>query len=219
MGGIPAVPAVASSATRPAVVGQSCPECGTAPERVEQVFCEVCGYNFRTGASGVPVFRQEAPAAPATPAPPAPPAAPPPLPTVTSPPSVTPATTAGEAADHRWDVVVTVDACLYGKPAPNAPVDQPAQTFTLFETENLIGRAGTEVRVHIPIGNDHGVSRRQAMLVRLPDHRLVVRDLGSANGTQVNGRDILPGVDTPLRDGDWLSIGAWTRIAVKAGKS
>src|SRR5579875_3046173 len=33
-----------------------CPDCGTARDNRETVFCEVCGYNFATGAHGeVPV--------------------------------------------------------------------------------------------------------------------------------------------------------------------
>jgi pSer/pThr/pTyr-binding forkhead associated (FHA) protein len=117
----------------------------------------------------------------------------------------------------RWDVIVRVDANLYGRgPNPDAPRDQPPQTFTLFETENLIGREGTGVRVQVPIRNDVGVSRRQAVLVRQPDGGLILRDLNSANGTQVNGTEVVPGADVPLRDGDSIAIGAWTRLAVRA---
>jgi pSer/pThr/pTyr-binding forkhead associated (FHA) protein len=44
----------------------------------------------------------------------------------------------------------------------------------------------------------------------------VLRDLNSANGTQLNGADVLPGADVPLHDGDSIAVGAWTRIAVRA---
>jgi hypothetical protein len=40
--------------------------------------------------------------------------------------------------------------------------------------------------------------------------------LNSANGTQLNGVDVLPGVDTPLGEGAAISIGAWTRITIRA---
>jgi pSer/pThr/pTyr-binding forkhead associated (FHA) protein len=116
----------------------------------------------------------------------------------------------------RWDVIVRVDAALYGKPNADAPVNQPAQTFTLFEAENMVGREGTGLRLQVPIRNDPGVSRRQALLIRLPGGGLAVRDLGSANGTQLNGTELVPGVDTPLSDGDSLAVGAWTRIAIRA---
>jgi pSer/pThr/pTyr-binding forkhead associated (FHA) protein len=54
------------------------------------------------------------------------------------------------------------------------------------------------------------------MVLRRPDGTLAVRDLGSANGTQVNGKDIVPGTDIPLHAGDSISVGAWTRILVRA---
>jgi hypothetical protein len=131
----------------------------------------------------------------------APPPAPPALP---APPRV------------RWDVVVRVDANLYGKPNPDAPLGQPTQTFTLFELENLVGREGTGVRAQVPIRNDPGVSRRHALLIRQPDGSLILRDLNSANGTQLNGSEAVPGADLPMRDGDTIAVGAWTRLAVRA---
>ena len=62
-----------------------------------------------------------------------------------------------------WELVVTVDANLYGTPNPDAPAGQPPQKFRLFDRETMIGRAGTEVRVQVPIHGDPGVSRRQAL--------------------------------------------------------
>ncbi len=129
---------------------------------------------------------------------------------------VAPAGAPARAPSVRWDVVVRVDANLGGAPNPDAPKDQPAQTFTLFEAENMVGREGTGVRLQVPIHNDAGVSRRHALLVRLPDGGLIVRDLNSANGTQVNGKDVLPGADVPLQDGDNVGVGAWTRLSVRA---
>jgi pSer/pThr/pTyr-binding forkhead associated (FHA) protein len=112
-----------------------------------------------------------------------------------------------------------VDADRYGEPHPDAPVGHPAQTFTLFDPESLIGRPASAVRVQVPVGHDPGVSRRQAVLIRRPDGTLVVRDLGSANGTQLNGRELLAGVDEPLKDGDALAVGAWTKITVREVRS
>jgi len=51
---------------------------------------------------------------------------------------------------------------------------------------------------------DTSVSRRHAQL-RLQDDGLVIEDLGSANGTLVNGR--LISEPTPLQDGDELTLG------------
>jgi hypothetical protein len=213
------IPAVGAAATSPAApppqaTGQRCPECDTLCEGPEQAYCEVCGFNFRTGTSGVPPLG--GPTAPApvavTPREPAP-STPPPEASGDGPAAAPPGQ---DPPAVRWDVRVEVDNSLYGTTNPDAPVHQPTRTFTLFDDESLIGRAGTEIRVQVPVANDHGVSRRQALLVRRPDGGLLVRDLGSTNGTQVNGVDVLPGVDVPVKDGDRIAIGAWTRITLRA---
>jgi hypothetical protein len=203
-GGSAEAPPPAAAPPASAGTGTPCPDCGTPRETPQQVFCEVCGYNFRTKTSGVP----PAPGAAAGPTPQAPPAPPP--------AAAIEATAAPPSPGARWDVTVQVDPDLYGTHNADAPANQPPQTFTLFDEETMVGRAGTEVRVHLPIHGDAGVSRRQALLVRRPDGGLVVRDLGSANGTQVNGKDIVPGVDTPIKDGDSIGIGAWTRLTVRS---
>jgi hypothetical protein len=182
-----------ANAAAPAGTGERCPDCGAEREGPTAVYCEGCGYNFRDRAPG---------------------AGPAPKPAAVAPVTAAAATTGSQAP--RWDVIVRVDAALYGKPNPDAPTDQPAQTFTLFDAENMIGRDGSGVRLQVPIRNDPGVSRRQALLLRLPDGGLIVRDLGSANGTQLNGVELVAGVDNPLRDGDSLAVGAWTRIAIRA---
>jgi hypothetical protein len=176
----------------------ACPQCATVPDSPRQVFCEVCGYNYRTGTSGIPPApaRSVPPAAEPPPAPPAPVAAAPP------------------AESVRWEVTVEVDPKLYGTVNPDAPAGQPIQTFTLFDVESLLGRGGTDVRVQIPVRGDVGISRRQALLVRRADGTLTVRDVGSANGTQLNGKELVAGVDTPVTDGDAIAVGAWTRVTV-----
>jgi hypothetical protein len=194
-----AAPAPVSAAVGRTSSATLCPHCETPRATPTQVFCEVCGYNFQTGTSGVP-----------TAPPPTPAASPPALAAPAAPPSVK------AEPRERWEVVVTVDGALYGKPNPDAPMHQPTQTFTLFEVENLIGRSGTDIRAHIPIHKDIGVSRRHALLVRRPDGSLIVRDMGSANGTQLNGVELMAGVDNPVKDGDTIAIGAWTRITLRA---
>jgi hypothetical protein len=114
----------------------------------------------------------------------------------------------------HWELVLEVDAQLYGTLDPEAPGDQPARTFTLTEKESLIGREGAEFHLQVPIG-DPGVSRRHALLIQQPDGKLLLRDLNSANGTLLNGQEVVPGTDIPLRDGDSIALGAWTRIEVR----
>ncbi len=54
---------------------------------------------------------------------------------------------------------------------------------------------------------DDGVSRRHAQIVRLPDATYVIRDLGSRNGTFVNGRKI---DEAKLEFGDRIAVGSQT---------
>jgi len=51
-----------------------------------------------------------------------------------------------------------------------------------------------------------GVSRRHAVFVRYQE-RVHVVDLGSVNGTKLNGEPLQPQVPYPVRSGDQLSVG------------
>jgi pSer/pThr/pTyr-binding forkhead associated (FHA) protein len=66
----------------------------------------------------------------------------------------------------------------------------------------LIGRGGD---CDIVIG-EQTVSRHHAALVRFGD-RWLLEDLGSKNGTAVNGEAIA--APAPLREGDFVSFGAF----------
>lgn len=51
-----------------------------------------------------------------------------------------------------------------------------------------------------------GVSRLHAAL-KINSQRVVIMDLGSSNGTRVNGQKIMPNVDYPVNHGDMLALG------------
>jgi hypothetical protein len=53
---------------------------------------------------------------------------------------------------------------------------------------------------------DNGVSRLHAV-IRRNQGNVVLVDLGSSNGTYVNGLRILPNVEQPLRHGDIVALG------------
>lgn len=76
---------------------------------------------------------------------------------------------------------------------PVAGLERPA------EPGLVIGRAPCDVEVTDPL-----VSRRHAQL-RLIDSRLAIEDLGSTNGTFVNGRRVQGVVE--LAPGDRISLG------------
>ena len=53
------------------------------------------------------------------------------------------------------------------------------------------------------------------MLLAAPDGSWALLDVGSANGTSLNGREIAAGDLIPLHDGDQINLGAWTTITVR----
>jgi len=119
-----------------------------------------------------------------------------------------------------WEAVVTVDPSLDVEPDPTTPcpADAPERTFPLDLPENLIGRhsaaRGSLPQISL---NDPGVSHRHLMVYRDPDANLIVADLGSTNGTFLNGSSdrLEPGVKTPVAEGDRIELGRWTRITFR----
>ena len=55
-------------------------------------------------------------------------------------------------------------------------------------------------------GYAEGVSRLHAA-IRVTDRGVMIVDLGSSNGTRINGQKIVPNVNYPLKDGDMLALG------------
>jgi pSer/pThr/pTyr-binding forkhead associated (FHA) protein len=78
-------------------------------------------------------------------------------------------------------------------------VDGPGTRHTLSAGRNVIGR-GTDADIRLP---DTGVSRKHVDVV-LDNGVAIAEDLGSTNGTLVNGRRI---TRQPLADGDVIRIG------------
>lgn len=86
-------------------------------------------------------------------------------------------------------------------------------TFACAElSELLIGRHDDESGISPQIdlskfgGLNMGVSRRHAMIIRR-DRWLEIVDLGSPNGTFVNGRKLTPNLPRKIRDGDDIRLG------------
>ena len=171
---------------------KACPACGMP---VSGRFCEACGHD-----SALP-----------EPAAAAPPQAP-------------------QAAPAGWTAVVTADPEFYervlargGPDTVEFPRFFPERRIGLQASTTLIGRRNREqgVEPEIDLGIhpvDRGVSTQHAVL-RIRDSGLTVTDLGSTNGTSLNGsEDLLPeGEETPLADGDRIHIGAWTTIRIVQG--
>ena len=174
-----------------------CPDCTTPHDAIDGKFCEICGYNFET--------RQSAPIA-------IPPIAIPPLDSaVLAPPaSITPPT-----PTFPWSLRLEIDSTLAAPESPPAPT-QGAIEIQLTSPTNLIGRHNSARAIvpEIPLDFDDAVSSRHATLTVQPDGQLVLRDIGSSNGTVYNGIELKSMQDYPLTNGDSFTLGHWTRITV-----
>jgi len=175
----------------------ACPDCGAPREAGTGMFCEACGHNFVTGAAG---HLKDA-----TPTPePEPPPVPQPPPT--------------EPQPITWTAEVKVDPSLREDGSPDPPADFTAQTLDLSQESNLVGRRSDRRAIfpEVALDQDDAISHRHALITRVPDGGLVLRDIGSSNGTRLNGVDVKPLVDMPLKDGDQITLGHWTRIVIRS---
>lgn len=117
-----------------------------------------------------------------------------------------------------WEVMVTVDPSLRSSDSPDAPANQPPVQIELTKESSLIGRRSVAraIEPDIALDQDAAVSHRHALLLLQPDQSLALRDIGSSNGTALNGAEVQPMTDTPLKDGDQITLGHWTRLVVRA---
>ncbi|MBI3948359.1 MAG: FHA domain-containing protein [Armatimonadetes bacterium] len=89
--------------------------------------------------------------------------------------------------------------------------DLSGREFPIHPGRNSVGRQGTDVLLADP-----SVSRQHAAITL--EERCTVEDLGSTNGTKVNGQRLAPHEPFPLADGDELAFGAVAlRVALPEG--
>lgn len=86
--------------------------------------------------------------------------------------------------------------------APQPKLIASGREYLLKSGENTIGREGTDVLLE-----DQTVSRRHAMLV-LDEGKAFVEDLGSTNGTSVNGTQVAKGERVEVESGAELKFGS-----------
>lgn len=77
-----------------------------------------------------------------------------------------------------------------------------------------VGRSADAGVLAGPLDSYDTVSRRHAE-IRMDGDRLVVRDVGSANGTFVNDRRLVPSADHEVHAGDVLSFSSTLRVEVR----
>jgi serine/threonine-protein kinase len=139
---------------------------------------------------------------------------------------------AASAGRATWSAVLAADRTYYDSVlAPDVPQGKaisfpdgsPERRFPLTGTEILVGRRSVSRGIHPDIDvttqpggppTDTGVSREHAKLIPTPSGGWSIIDLGTENGTLVNGADIAPGRPVPLHDGDRINLGMWTVITI-----
>ena len=185
--GAPIGGAAAQPDPSPPAEAKACPACGMP---VTGRFCEACGHD-----SALP-----------------------------EPSAASPAT--AQPTSVGWAAVITADRDLYkrvlaqqGPETVEFPLYFPERRIVLQGNTTLIGRGnrkqGVEPEIDLGIHPaDRGVSTQHAVL-RIHDSVLTITDLGSTNGTYLNGDNRLAeGEETPLVDGDRIHVGAWTTITI-----
>lgn len=90
------------------------------------------------------------------------------------------------------------------------------QYWVVYQGQNLVGRRGSGVELHLEIDHPTTSSRHATIHAAARPGRLKVEDLGSTNGTYVNERRLEPGERRLLQSGDTLRFGGFsvTVIAV-----
>jgi hypothetical protein len=164
---------------------RTCPVC-SAPWEGAARYCLSCSYDFATGERFGPII----------PTPIQPPTGPPQpivLPQLVLVLSVDPAGADDAGDTGRWP-------------------DPWEHVFRLDGSPTVIGRADTP-GLQIPIRGDPFVSRRHAEIVELGVD-WGVRDLGSTNGTRLNGVALVGTEVRPISAGDVIEVGHSSRLTI-----
>lgn len=182
----------AGTRTAEASVAQTCPICATPREGSDR-YCPSCAYDFETGQALEPE-------------------------------------PAAVVSDHRSDnggssgngvaeqvrlvLVLSVDPNRTNEPGcPQPPSDRGEHVFMLDRQSTVVGR-DESAGVQIPIASDPYVSRRHAEIVDLGD-AWGIRDLGSTNGTKLNGVSLVGTEVKLVRPDDVIELGCFSRLTIR----
>jgi hypothetical protein len=186
-----------------------CPKCQTSQLASNAQFCENCGHKLDEavpkGAASV------ATSIPATPAPSSPAAhasresvATPSDPTTANPP----------VAPWRVECRIFKDAAP-DQTTPRAAYESSTEII-LKNQVTQIGRSSQKRNLHPDIACDwdDAVSHRHAKIELDSDGSAFLVDVGSTNGTMLNGQLILANTPMKLEDGDRISLGGKTALII-----
>ncbi len=83
--------------------------------------------------------------------------------------------------------------------------------YPIQQGESIVGRyqesSRADIQLKLEYGSEH-TSREHCMFYN-DGHQVMVTDLGSSNGTYVNGDKIEKGKEVPLEHGDRLTLGSF----------
>ncbi len=133
-------------------------------------------------------------------------------------------------APMQFEAVVDADRDFYDRlgnaiggddPIPFPPY-APQRVVPLDRDVVYIGRSDSgdpDSRPSIDLGEvpaaDLGVSRRVHAILKRHGDEWTVHDIGSANGTRVDGQKLERNVETPFGPDSVIHIGLWTAIRVR----
>jgi hypothetical protein len=180
-----------------------CLVCGVQRDGSDR-YCVNCGYDFEMGEPFVPEPEPQQSNG-YMPAP-----APAPAPMMAAAPA--PMISAAPAAPSLV-LLASVNTMRFDDPgSPPPPVDLSERTFILDRHSIVIGREGGSL--DIPIHGDPYISRRHAEIVWMGS-AWGIRDLGSTNGTRVNGVPLEGSEVKLLGPDDVIELGFFSQLTVR----
>lgn len=192
-----------------ALVEQPCQVCGTRRDGTDR-YCVNCGYDFEIGEPLPPEPQGDWEELPA-PAPNGSPEGPAGVPRSDAPTAAPPAE--AESSTPPLVLLVRVNARKLEEPdSPPPPADLSDRVFMVDRSPMVIGRDGPGL--DIPLHGDPYVSRRHAEIVWM-GAGWGVRDLGSTNGTRINGVAVEGSEVRSLAPEDVLEVGFFTQLEVR----
>jgi hypothetical protein len=116
---------------------------------------------------------------------------------------------------EAWQIEISIDSQQATVDSP-APPPRPIQILDLAVGSYLIGRTSQKraISPEISLDFDDAISHRHALVELRADQSMILRDIGSANGTSLNGHEIPLTRDIPLQPGDIVTLGHWTKLTI-----
>jgi hypothetical protein len=120
-----------------------------------------------------------------------------------------------------WELVIVADRHYFERHLSQEiafPGGTEPRRLMLEHDEVRIGRgrAGADAGVDLTgAADDPALSRLHAVLARQDDGSYTIEDVGSTNGTEVNGRALPSNEPVRLADGDRIQLGAWTTMTMR----